>query len=108
MSEVDNFLEHYGKKGMRWGVRKSGGSSKTAKKKSSTKPDPKKLSDDDLRKAVNRMQLEKQYTSLVNGSSSKKGSAFAKEIGKNVVKTAITTVATQQVASALKKAKLVK
>ena len=38
---VDNFLEHYGVKGMRWGVRRSnpsGGSAKTAVKKLATKP----------------------------------------------------------------------
>ena len=38
---VDNFLEHYGVKGMRWGVRRSnpsGGSAKTAVKKPATKP----------------------------------------------------------------------
>ena len=38
---VDNFLEHYGVRGMRWGVRRSnpsGGSAKTAVKKLATKP----------------------------------------------------------------------
>ena len=38
---VDNFLEHYGVKGMRWGVRRSnpsGGSTKTVAKKLATNP----------------------------------------------------------------------
>lgn len=108
MSNVDDFLEHYGKKGMKWGSRKSGSSSKKAKKTSSAIK-AKDLSDEDLKKAVNRMQMERQYNSLVgNKSASSKGAAFAKSVGGNVLKTTVTAVATQQVASALKKAKIAK
>ena len=147
---VDDFLAHYGKKGMRWGVRNKRTASidltstKTGQKKkiyynpkkldpngptvgnkrqiSATrregknfqkqlnkaskelKPKAKDLSDEELRKAVNRMNMEKQYNSLIgNTSKKKKGAEFVKGIGTTAVKTALTAVVTQQVASALKK-----
>lgn len=109
MSNVDDFLKHYGKQGMKWGSRKSGGSNKKLKKTAGSKPKAKDLSDEDLKKAVNRMQMERQYNSLVgNTSPSSKGAAFAKSVGGNVLKTTVTAIATQQVASALKKAKIAK
>lgn len=153
--DVDEFLAHYGKKGMRWGVRskrtasvdftsnKTGKSVKIKynpkkldpngpdsgnkrqvsgtkrevknfqkqlnKASKDLKPKAKDLSDDDLRKAVNRMQMEKQYNSLMGNNSKKEaGAKFLKGIGTTAVKTALTAVATQQVASALKKTKIAK
>ena len=59
---------HYGIKGMKWGVRKDRSKSKSSAVK--------KMSDEDLRAAVNRLQLERQYDSLTNspglGSKGKK------------------------------------
>lgn len=55
-------LSHYGIPGMKWGRRRSSGSAKSpspSKKKQSPK-----MSDDELRKVVTRMQLEKQYSQL--------------------------------------------
>ncbi len=108
--DADEFLAHYGKKGMKWGSRKTNvkrdirGSGKKP-----AKPKAKELSDDDLRKAVNRMQMEKQYNSLVGNTSKKEaGAKFIKGIATTAVKTTLTAVATQQVASALKKTKLAK
>lgn len=55
-------LAHYGKKGMRWGRRKkrnsSDGSSEPAK------PHVKSMSDDELKSAINRLKLEKEYNTL--------------------------------------------
>jgi hypothetical protein len=108
MSNVDDFLKHYGKQGMKWGSRKAKTSGSRSKNKLA-KPKAKDLSDEDLRKAVNRMQMERQYNVLVgNKTASSKGAAFAKSVGGNVLKTTVTAVATQQVASALKKAKIAK
>lgn len=107
MTQVSDFIEHYGKQGMRWGSRKTT-ANKILKKKKTDKPKAKDLSDEELRTAVNRMNLEKQYTSLTNGSSNKTGAKFVKNIGSTAVKTALTAVATQQVNSALKKAKIAK
>lgn len=98
---IDDFLAHYGVKGMRWGVRKdrsaggSGSSGSGSKKKivrstgaakpatkavakaktdaakpSIKKPshakDAKEMSDDDLKKILSRMQMEKQYAQLMS------------------------------------------
>jgi hypothetical protein len=106
--DADEFLEHYGKKGMRWGQRKNRGSVKTSKKTSSPKPRAKDLSDDDLKKAVNRMQMEKQYNSLIGNNSKKEaGAKFVKNVAGTAVKTALTAAVTYQVSSVLKKAKIV-
>jgi hypothetical protein len=108
MSNVDDFIQHYGRKGMKWGSRKAGSAGKGNKRKGPSKPQAKDLSDDDLRKAVNRMQMERQYNSLINNSKKRTGAQFVKGIGTTAVKTALTAVATQQVASALKKVTPVK
>lgn len=80
-------LLHYGVKGMRWGVRK----------KSSGKNALSSLSDDDLRKAVERMRLEQQYISLKNGHGAQKsmGKKLADQViseqGKRAANTLIAT-----------------
>lgn len=88
MDELENYLEHYGIKGMRWGVRRanpsggsSGGSSTSSKKKpavtvkrltapkaSSTPPKKNlsELSDADLKSMIDRANLERQYKQLYN------------------------------------------
>lgn len=79
----ENVLAHYGVLGMKWGIRKdrrsSSGSSKKktsnqnesssdSKKSSSTKTsrtkNPKKMSEQELRARIQRLQLEKQYRDL--------------------------------------------
>ena len=80
--EVESFLQHYGTKGMRWGVRKdrstgrrvgspTAGTSK-ARRQPTTKPGNKKsppkkpseFSDDELNALIKRMELEKRYSTL--------------------------------------------
>lgn len=70
---MNNVLSHYGVKGMRWGVRKSRPSRDTkktsAKKTTPTSNTSKKnklsdLSDDELRRRINRLNMEKQYKDL--------------------------------------------
>ena len=80
--EVESFLQHYGTKGMRWGVRKdrstgrrvgspTAGTSK-ARRPPTTKPGTKKsppkkpyeFSDDELNALIKRMELEKRYSTL--------------------------------------------
>lgn len=72
----NNELMHYGVLGMKWGVRKSRSSSGKRsglfkkKAKASTKPQTSKkksvkdMSDDELRKAINRLEMEKRYKDL--------------------------------------------
>ena len=80
MSKTDDFLIHHGIKGMRWGVRKnrkisseSSSSSKTSaesedhKEYSSLRSRPvKTLSNAELKKLNERMQLEQNYNTLMS------------------------------------------
>lgn len=73
---TDFYLEHYGVPGMKWGRRKnqSGSVSKTGQsKKAKEKPIDKarKMSDEELRKKINRIQMEQQYVKLTSGKSEK-------------------------------------
>ena len=77
---INNFLEHYGVKGMKWGVRKdrsrksstSKNSSTDSKKKksksktksSSGKTDVSKMSNEELKRQNERMRLEQEYKRL--------------------------------------------
>ena len=95
----DDFLQHYGVLGMKWGHRKARSNVSSNKKPKSTKntttskhkpkpkPKPKpmqrELSDEELRAVINRMRLEREYSDLKYRSSSR-----AKV--ENVVKTAGT------------------
>ena len=101
------FLEHYGVKGMRWGVRRSRRQLRRAAK-SRDSDRLKNMSDDELRTMVNRMNLEQQYSRLSSGSGSGRnkgliaaGSSFAGGIALNVARTQIQNALTRQVGAAL-------
>lgn len=105
-TSVDSFLEHYGVKGMKWGVRrdrsKSSGSSGEG---TNNKPHAHELSDEELKKHIARMELEKRYTDLSkqkHSATKGAGADFAKELGKNLVRTAVSAAGTHAVNSALK------
>lgn len=134
---LNEYLMHYGVKGMKWGIRRtptqlghkpSGSKRKTSAKKSKKpsgllkkKVKTKKVTrrkkaseftDEELSRAVKRLQLEKQYMDLVNSvdgqSNSKRGSKFIKnsmdkvvvpavqEAGKEILKQAIKDAATKR------------
>ena len=77
----DDFLQHYGVLGMKWGHRKARSTSSSNKKPKSTKntttskpkpkPTQKRLSDAELRAVVNRMRLEREYADLQYRASSR-------------------------------------
>lgn len=89
---MEIYIQHHGVKGMKWGVRKeiarstseglnessrlasTVGSRIGASKK--TKANTSKMSDEELRRRINRMNMERQYANL-NPSKAKKGAAFA-------------------------------
>lgn len=123
---VDEFLEHHGIKGQKWGVlryqnadgsltplgriRYGVGKSKTGSKKSSSASNVKKsssssesssiskrksvseMTDDEIRKAIDRVRLEQTYTQLLAQSATKpqttRGQRFAKTIFNDVIKPA--------------------
>ena len=77
----DDFLQHYGVLGMKWGHRKVKNNVSSNKKPKSTKntatskpkhkPTQRRLSDDELRAVVNRMRLEREYADLTYRASSR-------------------------------------
>ena len=79
----DDFLQHYGVLGMKWGHRKARSKVSSNKKPKSTKntttskpkpkPKPKQrqLSDEELRAVINRMRLEREYADLQYRTSSR-------------------------------------
>lgn len=132
----DCYLEHHGIKGMRWGIRRfqnkdgsltpagrkrrasydledRSSSNANINRKSSSKSNSSKMnhmSDDELRKAINRLQMEKQYRDLsrdlnkdrlmvsagkkfVKASLNKVLIPAAQEAGKNIVRGCIETEA---------------
>ncbi len=78
MFDDENFLSHYGKKGMKWGVRNKSKSAKIGRRRYN----PRKLSNSDLRKVVARMELEQKYTQLNQNNFKKtgQGKKFAEEL----------------------------
>lgn len=110
-----DFLEHYGTKGMKWGVRKKPGSgvktsaAKKPKAKASA-PAPQKtktgrgtktkgLSDTELKARVNRLNMEKQYKTLKseNASVISRGAKATKKIVSSSAKTALSNYLTNTV-----------
>lgn len=106
MEDGEAFIQHFGKKGMKWGVRKArtekqGGEDARVKytKKAS------KLTDDELAKRVKRLEMEKKYDDLRNPN--KRGKKFVDEVlfgsGNQVVKKLITNAALLGVRSQMEK-----
>ena len=52
-------------------------------KKKEMKKNVKEMSDDELRKVVNRLQMERQYSQLVNDGSVNKGKEYAQKVFKD-------------------------
>ena len=112
MSDNKNSLAHVGVLGMKWGVRRASGSSsiKPSNTNKSTGKQKKKrledMSDDELRTAISRIQMEKQYKSLTAKQTSI-GKKFASEVlysaGKEVAKTYTTQIMTKKLDSMLSK-----
>ena len=91
----DDFLQHYGVLGMKWGKRKARSTSSSNKKpksaaitkpkqtpKPKSQPTKKQLTDAELRAVVNRMRLEREYADLqYRASSRSKVESVVKTIG---------------------------
>ncbi len=97
---IDNILEHYGTKGMKWGVRKKSGSGK----KKSAKQTVKTLTNKELKKRVDRLNMEKQYVDLVGKSSSSsilKGRAVVTQMVKTAGKQKMQSLITEGVSKSV-------
>lgn len=91
-------LQHYGVLGMKWGIRRyqpyhKGQAHKGKfldKKNTRKKENPTKgMSDDELRRRINRLQMEKQYKQLTAKEKSK-GQILVEEILTNAAKQTAT------------------
>ena len=83
----DDVLAHYGVRGMRWGIRKS--RIKNAKKWSSSKKAKiDGMSDDQLRRANNRLRLEKEYRQLTQTRMER----YRSKVGKAAEEAAFNTL----------------
>lgn len=131
---LDVPLKHYGVKGMKWGVRRpvgkegrvvrSGGAAPAKKTVSAKKPassaksasqtKPKPLTDEELRKKIQRMQLEVQYAQLsrqlnppqksfLDNYLAEPTSMAAKEVSKELAKELIKTGVNAAVKRVVKK-----
>lgn len=94
---MSNTLVHYGILGMKWGIRRTPAQlsrdRRTHKKSSDKKKNVKEMSDDELRRTVNRLQLERQYSQLSSGNVSKGREYVQKIIKAGTTVTAVTTTA---------------
>lgn len=116
-----NFLEHYGIKGMRWGVRRTDAQLERASGESSNNTDttpaggkapdsktatkgrnPNDLTDKELQQVVNRINMEQQYARLTYSPSIvERGAKFAGDIAVNVAKTQLTKAANDRAANVI-------
>lgn len=84
MTNDDNFLAHYGKKGMKWGVRKRRSVKPSPDYKQVKKLREKKipeLSNEQLRTINNRLNLERSYRQLKWDSTTvKRGQSHVNEV----------------------------
>lgn len=109
-NKTDDILEHYGVKGMRWGIRKNRSERSKLRrlKKASRKAGAawnKKyhsrhmMTSHDLREATNRLRLENDFAEQVqrsnrlsNSGGQKSFGSFGKETGKLISDTAVKTI----------------
>lgn len=88
--ENNEELYHYGVPGMKWGIRRYQNRDGSLTPRGKTRRNAKKMSDDELRKVINRMQLENQYNQLSKSRISK-GRKFLKNVNAGAVKLAAAT-----------------
>lgn len=91
MNKNQYAIYHTGVPGMRWGHRKSNSESGSGKESKPKKVNVKNMSDDDLRKIVNRMQMERQYSQLSTSSVSKGKAAVQNMLKAGTTVAAVTT-----------------
>lgn len=98
-------IEHFGTKGMHWGVRKKSLPDSVKGPRTSYQKAPARLSDVELKRRISRMELEKKYSDLNNPPKSS-GAAYAHNIlqssGKTVASTIVSTTAAFMIGRALK------
>lgn len=110
-SDAEDFLLHWGVKGMKWGIRrkressprtklKTEGGSEKKEESSKVKLSVRDLSDEELKAAVARLSLEQQYMKLIPKTASEKAVLFMgtllKDVATQTLKTYLTKEASKQ------------
>lgn len=116
----NDFLAHYGIKGMKWGVRRTRAQLRKASDNYRTKRDPSTpegavrkqrkdavknrriLSDDEVNRLVSRMEKEKKLKDMVEADLNP-GRSFARDVANNKGKALVGTVAAGAATVAIKK-----
>ena len=88
IAKKEDHIEHFGVKGMRWGVRKDSGGQYTRYSGGA-----KHLSDHELQTRLKRLEAEKRYRDL-NKRQAKSGEKFASKILTNIGDRSLTAVGT--------------
>lgn len=116
---MDEMLQHYGVKGMKWGVRRTpeqlghrtrkapsneGRAGTSIKKKgaAAVKKKSSPMSDDELQKRINRLNLEERYADLVSRQKARENSGF-KSTAKKLLGNAAEDLGRQLLSKAVSK-----
>jgi len=112
VKDLDDVLQHYGIKGMRWGIRRANPSASApasedhqnsvATKKQIKTSGTKSLSNQELKTYLERMDLEQRYNKA-NPSASKKAGKAIGEFLVSIGKKELAAAASKEVAKALTK-----
>lgn len=90
---VELVLQHFGVKGMKWGVRKGAPSSAPSTQRTRFTKAPNKLSTKELSNRISRMEMEKKYNQL-NRKDVSDGRKLVNEVLQSTGRRVATTVLT--------------
>jgi len=98
--EIGDFIEHHGIKGQKWGVRRKNPSKSSHQ---TLVKDAKSKSDEDLKKTVERLRLEKEFVSISKNLDAKPAKEFIARFGNQAVSVAIGAATSAAVGAVIKK-----
>lgn len=119
----ETYIYHYGIKGMKWGVRRTPAQlghrpkrsikealsgirkkkTETTSRASTGRKPLKEMSDEELRRALNRLDMEKRYSQYMSEASQKKQSR-AKKVVADILESGVKTMANKAFEAAARKA----